>query len=231
MTKNEGKTMRKNTMYENMIAVTNRQLYLQAAEKNRRRDGKENEEVSEAFLPGTRLWNRYLKQAEQVLSLSPKALILREKDLEPEVYRQLAKEVTALCEAAGTECILHGFPDEARALSWRKIHLPLRLFRELPSLDFFEKKGTSVHSLAEAREAEALGADYLFAGNIFETDCKKGLPGRGLSFLQEVCKQVSIPVYGIGGITPDRMEQLLLAGASGGCMMSGFLKLQGEKEA
>ena len=141
------------------------------------------------------------------------------------------KDVTALCEAAGTECILHGFPDEARALSWRKIHLPLRLFQELPSLDFFEKKGTSVHSLAEAREAEALGADYLFAGNIFETDCKKGLPGRGLSFLQEVCKQVSIPVYGIGGITPDRMEQLLLAGASGGCMMSGFLKLQGEKEA
>lgn len=140
MTKNEGKTMRENTMYENMIAVTNRQLYLQAAEKNRCRDGKEDEEVSEAFLPGTRLWNRYLKQAEQVLSLSPKALILREKDLEPEVYRQLAKEVTALCEAAGTECILHGFPDEARALSWRKIHLPLRLFRELPSLDFFEKK-------------------------------------------------------------------------------------------
>lgn len=173
--------------------------------------------------------NRYLKQAEQVLSLSPKALVLREKDLEPEVYRQLAKDVTALCEAAGTECILHGFC-EARALSWRN-HLPLRLFRELPSLDFFEKKGTSVHSLAEAREAEALGADYLFAGNIFETDCKKGLPGRGLSFLQEVCKQVSIPVYGIGGITPDRMEQLLLAGASGGCMMSGFLKLQGEKEA
>ena len=193
MTKNEGKTMRENTMYENMIAVTNRQLYLQAAEKNRCRDGKEDEEVSEAFLPGTRLWNRYLKQAEQVLSLSPKALVLREKDLEPEVYRQLAKDVTALCEAAGTECI--------------------------------------VHSLAEAREAEALGADYLFAGNIFETDCKKGLPGRGLSFLQEVCKQVSIPVYGIGGITPDRMEQLLLAGASGGCMMSGFLKLQGEKEA
>lgn len=137
---NEGKTMRKNTTYENMIAVTNRQLYLQAAEKNRRQNGKENEEVSEDFLPGTRLWNRYLEQTEQVLSLFPKALILREKDLEPEVYRQLAKEVTALCEASGTECILHGFPDEARALSWRKIHLPLRLFRELPSLDFFEKK-------------------------------------------------------------------------------------------
>ena len=106
--------MRENTMYENMIAVTNRQLYLQAAEKNRCRDGKEDEEVSEAFLPGTRLWNRYLKQAEQVLSLSPKALVCGKRIWNRRFTGQLAKDVTALCEAAGTECILHGFPDEAR---------------------------------------------------------------------------------------------------------------------
>lgn len=220
--------MSKKTGYENMIAVTNRQLYLQAAERSRCRNGEENEVLKEDFIPGSCSWNRYLDQTEQVLSLSPKALVLREKDLKPEIYKALTAEVTAMCKAAGTECILHGFSEEAKALSWRKIHLPLRLLRELPSLDFFEKKGTSVHSLEEAREAEALGANYLFAGNIFETDCKKGLPGRGLSFLKEVCSQVSVPVYGIGGITPERMEELLLAGAAGGCMMSGFLKIQGK---
>lgn len=222
--------MSKMITYENMIAVTNRRLYLQEEENSRCRNGGEDGEAEEKFLPGTCSWNQYLEQVKKVLSFSPKALVLREKDLEPEVYRQLAQEVTALCEASKTECILHGFSDEARALSWRKIHLPLSAFRKLPSLDFFEKKGTSVHSLEEAREAEALGADYLFAGNIFETDCKKGLPGRGLSFLKEVCSQVSVPVYGIGGITPERMEALLSAGAAGGCMMSGFLKLQREGE-
>ena len=75
--------MRENTMYENMIAVTNRQLYLQAAEKNRCRDGKEDEEVSEAFLPGTRLWNRYLEQTEQVLSLFPKSRVLSRPVVSP----------------------------------------------------------------------------------------------------------------------------------------------------
>ena len=48
-------------------------------------------------------------------------------------------------------------------------------------------------------------------------------------FLQEVCKQVSIPVYGIGGITPDCMGTVLGRGFRG-CMMSGFLKLQGERK-
>ena len=49
--------------------------------------------------------------------------------------------------------------------------------------------------------AEKLGADYLIAGHIFNTPCKQGTPGRGLDYLRRVCESVSIPVFGIGGIT------------------------------
>ena len=79
---------------------------------------------------------------------------------------------------------------------------------------------------AAEKAAESLGADYLFAGNIFETDCKKGLPGRGLEFLERVCKEVTIPVYAIGGITKEKMPRILETGAAGGCMMSGFMQLK-----
>lgn len=44
--------------------------------------------------------------------------------------------------------------------------------------------GTSVHSLEEAREAQTLGADYLTAGHIYATDCKRGLPPRGTGLRQ-----------------------------------------------
>ncbi len=89
--------------------------------------------------------------------------------------------------------------------------------------------GTSIHSVEDAKEAERLGADYIFAGNIFETDCKKGLPGRGLEFLENVCKAVNIPVYAIGGISEEKMPQILGTGAAGGCMMSGFMQLKDMK--
>ena len=83
--------MRENTMYENMIAVTNRQLYLQAAEKNRCRDGKKTRRC-QSFSSWNPFMDQYLKQAEQMLSLSPKALVLREGRIwRPGVYRQLAK--------------------------------------------------------------------------------------------------------------------------------------------
>mgnify|MGYP000712528058 FL=1 len=85
--------------------------------------------------------------------------------------------------------------------------------------------GTSVHSVNEVKEALELGADYLFAGNIYETDCKKGLPGRGLDFLSQVCMESSVPVYAIGGVNEERLPEILSTGAAGGCMMSGFMKL------
>ena len=65
---------------------------------------------------------------------------------------------------------------------------------------FFKVIGTSVHSVEDAIKAEQLGATYMTAGHIFATDCKKGLPPRGLDFLKNVCDTVQIPVYAIGGI-------------------------------
>lgn len=91
----------------------------------------------------------------------------------------------------------------------------------------FPVLGTSVHSAAEAVEAEALGASYLTAGHIYATDCKKGLPPRGLSFLKEICQSVSIPVYAIGGIklNGNQLAEVMQYGAEGGCVMSGMMEL------
>ena len=86
--------------------------------------------------------------------------------------------------------------------------------------------GASCHSLEEALEAERLGCTYIIAGHIFATDCKKGLPGRGLDFLKSICENVSIPVYAIGGIDSSNIEAVRNAGAKGACVMSGFMQCE-----
>ena len=64
-------------------------------------------------------------------------------------------------------------------------------------------------------------------GHIYATDCKRGLPPRGLGFLKEVCREVSIPVYGIGGIKFDEEQwnDMEKCGAVGGCVMSGMMEI------
>ena len=84
--------------------------------------------------------------------------------------------------------------------------------------------GVSCHSVEEAGKAKELGCTYIIAGHIFETDCKKGVPPRGLEFLKEVCDTIDIPVYAIGGITMDNIALVKNAGAAGGCMMSGLMR-------
>lgn len=167
----------------------------------------------------------FLERVEKVAAAGPKAIVLREKDLPEEAYQALAQQVLAICKAHGTCCILHNYVEAAKTLGSSAVHLPLPVLRglTLEERQRFTILGASCHSVADALEAEQLGCTYITAGHVFETDCKKGLPGRGLIFLQEVAAAVSIPVYGIGGIAPENIGEVRKAGASGACIMSGAM--------
>ena len=167
------------------------------------------------------------------ISLShPKAVMLREKDLDPNDYYTLAKKAAEICTKNNTTLIMHTFYKEAQKLGCRNIHIPLHLLREMPDKDkqFFSMLGTSCHSVDDASEAQRLGCTYIVAGHIFDTDCKKGLSGRGLDFLREVCKSVEIPVYAIGGINKGNIKDVCLSGAKGCCIMSGIMTCENVKE-
>lgn len=170
----------------------------------------------------------YEKQIEKIAALSLEAVILREKDLPEEQYRELAKKVMKICRDKGRKCILHNFYETAEELGAESIHLPLTILKENPELiHHFKEIGVSTHSVEQALEAESLGAAYITAGHIFATDCKKGLEPRGLKFLQQVCDSVRIPVYAIGGIHKDNIKSTIMCGAAGVCVMSGMMKYQG----
>lgn len=153
-------------------------------------------------------------------------IILREKDLSPDEYKKLVLELFAKGDDLLKEkLILHSFYDVAIELGIKAIHMPLHLLEGMPEdkRRFFEVLGASCHSVEDALHAVSLGCTYITAGHVFDTDCKKGLPGRGLQFLEDVCKNVDIPVYAIGGINLENIKLVTDKGASGGCIMSGLM--------
>ena len=186
--------------YKNVIAVTNRKLSSRP----------------------------FLEQMERVCKLHPRAVILREKDLSEEEYAELAVQILTLCKQYQVPCMLHTYLETARKLQHPYIHLPLFLLREnSENPGAFLAVGCSVHSVEEAKEAQKLGATYLTAGHIYTTDCKKGLPPRGLDFLREICNAVTIPVYAIGGIHAGtrQIQEVMDCGASGACIMSEMMRI------
>lgn len=168
----------------------------------------------------------FLLRIKKIAACRPSAIILREKDLSPEEYSQLALSVIKICESHDVPCILHKYFEVAKNLGVKKIHLPLPVLREMTATDkkFFDVIGASCHSLEELNEAQILGCTYVTAGYIFSTDCKKDLEPRGINFLIKLHDEAKVPIFAIGGINAENISQVQATGVDGACIMSGFMK-------
>ncbi|MBD8036089.1 thiamine phosphate synthase [Solibacillus sp. A46] len=148
---------------------------------------------------------------------------IREKSKTP-------KEVVTLLEYLNErsvpkdKIIVNSHLDIAVSNSIPTVHLPEKGFsikqvkEQFPHL----KIGKSVHDYAGAKEAEHHGADYVLYGHCFETNSKKGKVPNGLSPINEMKKNLKIPVFAIGGIHVDRVQALLDVKADGIAVMSGI---------
>lgn len=163
----------------------------------------------------------FIDRIRKLVKASPDAILLRAKELEERRYQELAEHCRSICRQAEIPLILHGFSCVAERMDEKRIHLSYGEACEyLCKANGIDTVGVSVHSLEEATVAEKLGAAYLIAGHIFPTACKPGCPPRGLAFLEEICAAVSVPVYAIGGITPENAAMVMEHGAKGICLMS-----------
>lgn len=174
----------------------------------------------------------FLERIDEIAEAGVRAVILREKELGEEEYLSLSREVKRICESRGVAFIPHSFTSAAQKLGCEAIHLPLHMLKELDEAEKLQYKilGASVHSVEEAILAQSMGCTYLVAGHIFETDCKKGLAGRGLAFLSGVCASMDIPVYAIGGINAGNIASVRDAGAAGACVMSSLMTAENARK-
>jgi thiamine-phosphate diphosphorylase len=74
--------------------------------------------------------------------------------------------------------------------------------------------GASVHEPAAAAGAFAAGADFVLAGTLFPSASHPGRRGTGVGWLRQLGPEAG-PMIGIGGITPQRVGEVLSAGAHG----------------
>ena len=157
-------------------------------------------------------------------SLGVRRIVLREKGMPSSDYAVLAERFVRICRESCTIPVISHHTDIAKMTAVDEFQVSIDELREDPSIvNEFRRVCVSVHSADEAVEAESLGASSVTAGHVFDTECKRGTPGRGLEFLKGVVDMVNIPVYAIGGIDQDVIDRVYGAGASGVCLMSTMM--------
>lgn len=123
-----------------------------------------------------------------------------------------------------TLLIINGADTYAVRKAGHGTQLAMDAFRVMSLEHKYSLWGVSVHTVDEAREAEHLGADYLIAGTIFNSQSHPDAAPQGLGFLCEACASVAIPTLAIGGITPARVAGCVKAGAAGVAVLSPIMR-------
>ena len=172
---------------------------------------------------------------EQALAGGVEAIQLREKDLGGKELFRIAERARRLCERYHAALFINDRVDVAMAVDadgvqLGKASLPIEAARAL--LGPCKLIGASIHSLAEGRQVEHSGADFVLFGPIYFTPSKAsfGAP-QGLAALSGIVETMSLPVYAIGGITLDNVGAVRRSGARGVALISAVLSAQNPQAA
>ena len=156
--------------------------------------------------------------ASQLLGGGADILQLRANGSSLDAISAAAKKIIPLCKAAGIPFILNDYPDLAVELGADGVHIGQddgSIYEVRRRIGVKMIIGRSTHSLQQAQQALADGADYIGFGPLFPTPTKAGRPSIGLHDIEEMENTVGskIPAFCIGGIKMDNLSEVLAAGA------------------
>ena len=149
---------------------------------------------------------------------------LREKDLPArDLYRLGARVKDAIDGRA--KLVVNDRADVALALNADGVQLPEDGIPVPDARRIVEPNilvGRSVHSVPGAAQAQLDGADFLIAGTIFPTASHPDRSAQGTGFLRAVCREVSVPVLAIGGVTAQNVREIMEGGCAGAAVISAI---------
>jgi thiamine-phosphate pyrophosphorylase len=152
---------------------------------------------------------------------------LRGKQKSPDELTDLATELHQITSRSSIPLIVNDYAEIARRVPVEGVHVgqnddSIAVAREKAGRNVIV--GKSTHSLAQAIAAQSEGADYIGFGPIFATPTKPDYKPIGLADIKRVHVDITMPIFCIGGIKIDNLDQLIVAGAQRVAIVSGLLQ-------
>jgi len=156
------------------------------------------------------------KTAKELISSQAKIIQLRDKESDKTTVLKEALLLRGFFSDNRLLFIINDYPDIAKIAGADGVHLGQGDLSVAAARRLLGKEkiiGVSCHNLAQAQKAKREGADYIGMGPVFSTETKrikrKKIP---LSLINTVNKKIKLPVFAIGGITPENFSVLKRAG-------------------
>jgi thiamine-phosphate pyrophosphorylase len=165
--------------------------------------------------------------AEAMIEGGVDLIQLRGKQKSIDELTALAAEVHKITSRSSTSLIVNDHAQIAQRVPVEGVHVgqdddPIAVVRKEATRPLLV--GKSTHTVDQATAAQREGADYIGFGPIFATPTKPDYQPIGLSDIKRVHVNATVPIFCIGGIKIDNLEQVIAAGAQRVAIVSGLLK-------
>ena len=150
---------------------------------------------------------------------------LREKELDHDAFLALALEVGEVCRSHKVPFVINDDVQIALESGADGVHVgqsDMAAAKARTILGPDAIIGVSVHTVEEAMEAAAQGADCLGVGTMFHTGTKPDAEAVTFDTLREICRETSLPTVAIGGIGAHNIMELKGTGISGVAVVSAI---------
>ena len=168
-------------------------------------------------LAGVQGVSAWLDRLQRALGAGLRGVLVREPQLSDGDFASLLERTAALTGAVDAWLGVHDRAHLVAACGAQGLHLGFRSLRPAEARLVVGPEvtiGFSSH-LGEDPDCFA-GADYRSLSPVYETPSKVGLlEPVGLTALAAECAHSELPIWALGGITPERVHDVLGAGAAG----------------
>jgi 8-oxo-dGTP diphosphatase len=163
----------------------------------------------------------FMLRLEQSLRQGLKLIQVREKQLAGAELRAFASDVVAVARGFGARVVVNGTAEIAARAAADGVHLTAaRLMAAVrrPDCDWC---GASCHDAAELARACELGVDFVVLGPVAATPSHAHAKALGWPEFARLIRDYPLPVYALGGLRADELEQAWRCGAHGVGMVRG----------
>lgn len=160
----------------------------------------------------------FLDKLERALRDEEVRLVqLRAKTLDESAYLKRAEQALALCRRYEARLILNGDPALLDNIDADGIHLPSRTLMALQHRPIAHDKwlGASTHDPRQLEQAAAIGCDFVTFSPLRVTPSHPDTAPVGWHDFQQLVETAGMPVYALGGVTRDDIDQARAVGAQG----------------
>lgn len=154
-------------------------------------------------------------------------LQIRAKGLSPRDVFDLVERVAPVCREAGVRLIVNDVLDVVLLTPADGVHLGQDDFPVSEARKLLPDRliGFSTHDREQFASALSQDIDYVAVGPVYDSTTKPGAnPALGPEFVRRVRTQTNLPLVCIGGITEERIPELVAAGGDGLAVVSAIYR-------